>query len=596
MKVNTYSPLVGRVGRNCRPCATLPTIHNPLHQFVAQIILWVCLGIASVFSIGTSAAGVWTPLVNPAPDGVELMLLLPDGSVMVADQPGGNDFSASWFLLRPDDHGSYVNGSWSQLSDMNDTRLDYSSIILTNGQVFVAGGEYGTGLATSEVYDPLMDTWTYLPVPTSLLDPTLPSPEVGEDQGFYDSIAKILPSGQVLIAPDGANIYGGTLLFNPSTFAWSAGPRTIKKAYPDQAEASWVKLPDDSILTVDPSSTNSERYVPSLNQWIQDANLPVNLCTGGEIGPAVLLPNGKAFFLGATGHTALYTPSGNTNPGTWTAGPDIPNGLISPDAPAAVLANGKVLCAVEPLPIYSAPTSFLEYDWASNTFNAVDGPTGPTYFAAPYYTKMLDLPDGSVLFSTGGYSQLFVYQPDGPSIVSGKPIISSITYNSATDSYLLTGTLLNGISEGATYGDDAQMDSNYPLVRLMDLANNVYYARTYNWNSTSVQTTNRLVSTQFILPRNLPQANYSLVAVANGIASDPVTLQIPLQLQIASSGAANIVLTWPAFPSNIALEKLTCISSTNWTTVTNSPALIGNNYVLTNPAVGTADFFRLHIH
>jgi hypothetical protein len=592
MKVNAYNPVVGR---DSRPCASLPTIHYPLHQVVAQIILWVCLGIASFFSFGASAAGVWTPLVNPAPDGVELMLLLPDGSVMVADQPGGNDFSASWFLLRPDDHGSYVNGSWSQLSDMNDTRLDYSSIILTNGQVFVAGGEYGTGLATSEIYDPLMDTWTYLPVPTSLLDPTLPSPEVGENQGFYDSIAKILPSGQVLIAPDGANIYGGTLLFNPSTSTWSAGPRTIKKAYPDQAEASWVKLPDDSILTVDPSSTNSERYVPSQNQWIKDANLPVNLCTNGEMGPAVLLPNGKAFFFGATGHTALYTPSGDTNPGIWIAGPDIPNGLISPDAPAAVLANGKVLCAVEPPPIYSAPTSFFEYDWVSNIFNAVDGPTGSSYFAAPYYTKMLDLPDGSVLFSTGGYSQLFVYQPDGPSIVSGKPVISGITYNSTTDSYLLTGKLLNGISEGATYGDDAQMDSNYPLVRLMDSANNVYYARTYNWNSTSVQAKSRLVSTQFVLPGNLPQANYSLVAVANGIASDPVTLQIPLQLQIASSGAANIVLTWPAFPSNIDLEKLSSISSTNWTTVTNSPALVGNNYVLTNSVVGTADFYRLHI-
>ena len=596
MKVNTYNRSVGGVGGNGRSNAALPTIHNRPNHFVAQIVLWICLGIASVFSFGSFAAGVWTPLANPAPDGVELMLLLPDGTVMVADQPGGNDFSASWFLLTPDNHGSYVNGSWSLLSDMNDTRLDFASIILTNGQVFVAGGEYGTGFATSEVYDPLADTWTYLPVPASLLDPTLPSPEVGENQGFYDAIAKILPSGQVLIAPDGANIYGGTLLFNPSTSSWSAGPRTIKKVYPDQAEASWVKLPDDSILTVDPSSTNSERYVPSLNQWIADANLPLDLCTNGEIGPGVLLPNGNAFFFGATGHTALYTPSGNTNPGTWTAGPDIPNGLISPDAPAAALANGKVLCAVEPPPIYSASTSFFEYDWASNTFNAVDGPTGSTYFAVPYYTKMLDLPDGSILFSTGGYSQLYVYQPDGSQIASGKPIISSIIYNTATDSYLLTGKLLNGISEGAAYGDDAQMDSNFPLVRLMDSANNVYYARTYNWNSTSVQAQDRLVSAQFVLPQDLPQANYSLVAVANGIASDPVTLQIPLQLQIASSGAANIVLTWPAFPSNLALEMIINISSTNWSTVTNSPALVGNNYVLSNSVVGTAAFFRLHIH
>jgi hypothetical protein len=320
------------------------------------------------------------------------------------------------------------------------------------------------------------------------------------------------------------------------------------------------------------------------------------LCINGEIGPAVLLPNGKAIFFGATGHTAIYTPSGKINVGTWVAGPDLPDGMVSPDAPVASLSNGKVLCAVESLPIYSAPTSFYEYDSVANTFAAVNGPTGMTYFAAPYYTKMLDLPDGSVLFSTGGYSRPYVYRPDDSPVASGKPTISSITYKSATDSYFLTGTLLNGISEGAIYGDDAQMDSNYPLVRLMDSANNnVYYARTYNWNSTSVQATNRLVSVQFVLPKNLPPANYSLVAVANGIASDPVTLAIQLQLQIAPAGFSNVVLTWPAFPANIALQITTNLYAPNWTTVTASPAIVGNNFFLTNQADGAAAFFRLQI-
>src|SRR5664279_3320908 len=102
MKVNTHNHLGRKIGGNGRSNAALPTIHNRPNHIVAQMILWICFGIASVFSISASAAGVWTPLVNLAPDGVELMLLLPDGTVMVADEPGGNDFSASWFLLTPD--------------------------------------------------------------------------------------------------------------------------------------------------------------------------------------------------------------------------------------------------------------------------------------------------------------------------------------------------------------------------------------------------------------------------------------------------------------------------------------------------------------
>ena len=50
---------------------------------------------------------------------------------------------------------------------------------------------------------------------------------------------------------------------------------------------------------------------------------------------------------------------------------------------------------------------------------------------------------------------------------AGKPVITSMSTN-ADGSYHLTGTGFNGISEGASYGDDAQMDSNYPLVRFED--------------------------------------------------------------------------------------------------------------------------------
>jgi hypothetical protein len=478
-------------------------------------------------------AGTWTPLVHQTPSlspngNPTLMLLLSDGTVFVQNDPTGGGGS-NWFRLTPDIHGSYVNGTWTTLAPMHYTRAGCSSVVLSNGQVFVAGGEYGTGGATAEVYNPVSNAWTLAPVPSSLLNPTNQSPiwGTGVTQSFGDSISEILGNGKVLIAPVAVAYANETVLYDPVANAFSAGPNLESSS---QSEASWVKLPDGSILTIDPSSTNSERYIPSSNRWLSDAHVPVELYDGiGELGAGFLLPNGLAIFLGGSGHTALYAPTGNSTAGTWTTGPDFPmvgtNVQGCPDAPAAMMPNGKILCSTGVAGTFNGPIYFFEYNYVSNSFTQVNGPTGLSFSAAPYYTKMLVLPDGTVLWNWGN-PQLYSYKPDGSPLASGKPIIQQVIGN-PDGSYHLVGTGLNGISEGAAYGDDAQMDSNYPLVRLTSGAN-VYYARTYNWSSTGVMTSNLTVTTEFALPAGLPAGTYSLAAVANGISSDPAPFTIPL--------------------------------------------------------------------
>lgn len=461
------------------------------------------------------AGGTWTAVTQTAPEGINTMLLLSDGTVMTAGVSENG-----WYRLTPDSTGSYVNGAWSTLATMNYTRLYFSSDVLTNGRVLVAGAEYGSGSTNSEIYDPVKNTWTVVPVPSGLITTS------GFQDGFWDSISKILPDGNVLVAPVFPATTGGTVIYNAALNTWSAGPTLFRGD--DQDEASWVKLPDNSILTIDPFGLNSERYIPSLNQWINDANVPVELYDAylSELGAAFLLPDGRAFFLGSTGNTAFYTPSGNTNPGTWQAGPAIPNQQGTPDAPAAMMVNGKILCAVTPAPTsgtYPSPTSFYEFDPVADAFTLVNGPAGSTLAGPSYVMRMLDLPDGTVLFSDSG-TQLYVYQPGGSPLAAGKPAITGISTN-AGGTLHLNGTLLNGISEGAAYGDDAQMDSNYPLIRMTNaVTGKVYYARTFNWNSTSMMTGSAVAGTDFVLPTNVPTGVYNLVAVANGISSDPVLL------------------------------------------------------------------------
>ena len=137
---------------------------------------------------------------------------------------------------------------------------------------------------------------------------------------------------------------------------------------------------------------------------------------------------------------------------------------------------------------------------------------------------MLDLPDGTVLYNDIDSSRYYIYTPVGIPLASGKPAISRITPLSCS-TYRITGTLFNGISEGAAYGDDWQMSTNYPLVRLTS-GTNIYYARTSNWNSTGVQRGSAADTALFILPAGLPTGTYSVVVIANGISSSSRTMTI----------------------------------------------------------------------
>ena len=514
-------------------------------RFMKTVLVPLLLCVA----LSAAAVGTWSPLTHQTPTIIpngnpSLMFLLSDGTVMVENDPTG-DGGSNWFRLTPDITGSYVSGTWTMLQPMHYTRAGFASDMLTNGQVFVAGGEYGTGDPTSEVYDPVSNIWKIVPVPTSLINPTNLSPIWGGGtlQCFGEPISATLPNGDVLVAPVAVEYPEETMIYSSVSNSFRAGPNLFSSS---QSEASWAKLQDGSILAIDPSSVNTERYIPSLNKWIKDAVVPVIVystntgvqgATVGELGPAFMLPNGKVMFFGSTTNNVIYTPTGTASPGTWGVAAPYPtvgtNTQGMPDAPGDMMVNGKILVATGTADTFNAPIHFFEYDYISNVFTLVGAPFVGSSGVAPYYTKMLQLPDGTVLWNYGS-PQLYSYAPDGTPLAAGKPVISNILQN-ADGSFHLTGFGLNGISMGASYGDDEQMDSNFPLVRMTNSAGHVYYARTYNWSSTGIMTSNKVVTTEFTLPTNLPAGTYSLVAIANGIASDPVPFTTPLTAPTISS-------------------------------------------------------------
>lgn len=488
----------------------------------------------------TFAVGSWTPLANFPSEGIGHMLLLPDGTVMAQ---GGFGIGTNWFRLTPDIHGSYVNGTWSSLAPMHDTRRYYSSDVLQAGRVFVAGGEYGTGFTNAEIFDPVANTWTPITVPTNMItENNNISTNAGSFgahfSGFSDSYSVVLNNGKVLITPVYPYNPGATILFDPVSNQLSQGPvLPYGNIWADKQSA--VKLPDDSILTYD-FFQRGERFIPSLNAWIGDSSLPIQLFSASqEVGAGFLLSDGRVFFLGGVGNTIYYTPTGNTNPGSWTVGPNIPNGLVAQDAPAAMMANGNILCASTVSANHST-NYFYEFNPFSDLFIPTSGPNSPTTdtnYVISDATSMPDLPDGTVLYSdTSG--QLYDYNPGSSQLAAGQPAISSIVYNPDSSLHLI-GTLFNGISVGAAFGDDNQMDSNFSLVRFTDGSGNVYYGRTYNWSSTGVQTGTRLVSTECVVPANIlaGPGTYTVQVVANGISSTPQAFPGPIWVDFTYGGS-----------------------------------------------------------
>ncbi len=456
------------------------------------------------------SGGTWTHLANPAPASAT-MLLLSNGDVMA--EGGGGYSSTKWGLLTPSLTGSYIDGAWASLASMHTARLFFASDVLPSGDVFVAGGEYSHGVMIesnkTEIYDPNDDTW--------MSTAPFPQPTLG------DAPSEVLPKGLVLV---GSTSSDRTFIYNPATNEWSPGGTKLN--CDSSSEETWVKLPDGSILSysinasIASGMSQAQRYIPSINRWVATGQVPVSLSSVAvdyEVGPAFLLPDGRVFFLGGNSSTALYTPSTNS----WLPGPVIPHDLAAADAPGAVLPNGQVLFAACRLDL-TQPSQLFVFNPDSGRITSVRTPellTQALKWTDTSPLRMLVLPTGQVLLDDGTHN-LWVYTSTGSPRRSSRPAIQRIVHDHG-ETFTLTGTQINGISEGAAYGDDAQMATNYPIVRLTNPQNGtIIYARTSLWSNTGVATGTTPETTDFTLPSWISPGNYCLSVIANGIRSKPV--------------------------------------------------------------------------
>src|SRR5271167_856677 len=240
----------------------------------------------------------WTPQNNQPnflPFGASTPMLLTDGSVLVQDT-----CATDWWKLTPDQYGSYVNGTWTQVASLPTDYAPYSnsSAVLPDGRLIIEGGEYNCYVdpvnavwsAQGAIYDPIANVWT----------PVAPPP-------FFDVI-EIVPGvygqtigdAQSVVLADGRYMQADCCtkqdaLLDAKTVTWT---RTGKGKFDPNDEEGWTLLPSGEVLTVDayvpiapfpykPNGTNSEIYDPSTGAWRSAGSTIVQLwdsaaACGGE--------------------------------------------------------------------------------------------------------------------------------------------------------------------------------------------------------------------------------------------------------------------------------------------------------------------------
>ena len=313
-----------------------------------------------------------------------------------------------------------------------------------------------------------------------------------------------------------------------------------------------LRLQDGRIFFVG-ATEHTALYNPATNTWAAGPDVMGTLNGipspfGGDDSPGAILPNGHVIF-GADAGPSQFKSTGDITTGSkiivnipstailqvgWAiSGTGIPSSstITSVDSANQIHINNNATATTAGVTItfgavFSLPTQLFDFNPTTNSINPVSPaiPDARLNTTAVYPKRMLVTPNGQLLFSDAS-SQIWVYTPDGAPNPALRPVINKIVYNGG-GVFTLTGKQLNGQSAGASYGDDDQMDSNYPIVRMTSSTGTVLYARTTGWSSTGVGGGAAPETVNFTLNPALTPGAYTVVVSGAGISSFPVILNV----------------------------------------------------------------------
>jgi N-acetylneuraminic acid mutarotase len=279
---------------------------------------WPAIASTEIYDPETDAWAPAAPLSVPRRS--HTATLLRNGKVLVAGGGEGTSPEASAEVYDPS------TGAWTAVASMGVARQYHTATLLPDGRVLVAGGADATtaSVATSEVYDPVADTWT----------PT---------QNAMSSVrrlgsAALLPDGKVLVAGGYAIGFAGTSsadVYDPATNTWVA----TGAMHEGRAEAPLAQLADGRVMIAGGRPASGqwlgtvELYDPATGTWTVTAPLAIERMAF----TATPLVGGLLLAAGDWDTTELFEPE----TGTWVDGPAVPETLIYQGV--VRLPSGRVL-------------------------------------------------------------------------------------------------------------------------------------------------------------------------------------------------------------------------------------------------------------
>jgi hypothetical protein len=405
--------------------------------------------------------------------------------------------------------------------------------------------------ANTYIYDPALNSWS--PSGTKVY------PDQSDEEGWTRISEGTIVNYDLFqsIATDGS--YAEK--YNPKTGIWSGispSDGTAVGTIPQLSSVNLgyelgpsLRLQDGRVFEIG-ATQHTATYNPIGNNWQPGPDISGTLNGiaspfGADDAPGAILPNGHVIFAADAGASG-FTSSGNIIAGSavithipstailqvfWgVSGTGIPGGsyIASVDSHSQVTISSPATTTTAGDAIswggtFSLPTELFDFNPVTNTIHQITTSLPDPNLAeeGSYPTRMLILPTGQLLFSDSS-SQLWVYTSEDQANPFLRPIITDVHYIGA-GKFRLKGLQLDGQSSGAAYGDDDQMDSNYPIVRMVDSHGNVLYARTSNWSKIAVGE-DGFETVDFTPNPEVTPGNYVLFVSGAGISSFPFFVDI----------------------------------------------------------------------
>jgi hypothetical protein len=345
------------------------TLKNPI---IFSIMFFCLMFIQNTFAQITY---VNTGKLNVARWNHQSQVLL-DGTVLVFG--GDNGYYDGYSVFNSTEIYNPSTGSWTYGSSMIDKRSDFSSVILSNGNVMAIGGSnYSSGeyLTSCEIYNTQTKTWS------SVAPMQYPR---------YNHMSVLLNNGKVLVAGG----LGTPEIYDPITNTW----HFTSKLNQLLNISSLTKLPNGKVVAV--YGKKVEIFDPELENWTLSN---VTLTIDRNANSAIALNNGKVLFVGSNevdfnkqisaeifdpvNGTTVKTPAMKTNLG---------------QAKAILLDNGNPL--FYSIGDFFSPTDtkcIQYYDVATNTWQSPK-----TNFVGANIYQINKLHNGKILISGGSFTTL----------------------------------------------------------------------------------------------------------------------------------------------------------------------------------------------